>query len=203
MTEKNTSCQRIQPFSHKPLWLYFRFDPYPGPGLVTRIEAGWPPGNPLANQAVPTPVFVATPAEKSLIMNYVRRNDIREKIFDELGLRTMRDMDVDLFRLLIDSLRTQGALPTLNPTQFYATIVQCVRENWEFNNEFTWVILLSFDVEDGLAKVGNVDWVRWALSDLRMIWGLGCSSMGQTGRRIELFFCNLGLIMPTGYGRIS
>ncbi|KUJ19392.1 uncharacterized protein LY89DRAFT_780339 [Mollisia scopiformis] len=139
---------------------YFIFDPYPGPGLVTRIEAGWPPGNVLANMTIPRPAFLATRLEKDRLMEIVRDRNVQDELYtNNVHMRTMRDMDVDAFGRFLEARKDKSWIGKYVPAEFYAIVTQCVRETWDFNDEFTLgpqgIIRFTYDVRPTLTRNGS------------------------------------------------
>ncbi|KAF8860479.1 hypothetical protein BDZ45DRAFT_688468 [Acephala macrosclerotiorum] len=113
--------------------VFFIFDPYPGPGLVTIVEAGWPPAIPFSFMSIPAPKHISTAAEKDEIMAIIRQTGAQKFIFNRMLMQTMRDMDIDMFRLTVE----ENEAHMFEPDEFKALLIQCVRETWDFNNEFT------------------------------------------------------------------
>ncbi|KUJ13001.1 uncharacterized protein LY89DRAFT_785531 [Mollisia scopiformis] len=132
----------------------FLFMPYPGPGLVIRLEVGWPPGDPFAFAKIPEPTFVPTAESKNTIMEIVRRSDFPKAIFGRLDARSMQDIDFETLRRLVT-----GGGYKIRPVPFKATIIQCVREVWDFNTEFTLgpegIVRLTHDLRTVVAQEGG------------------------------------------------
>ncbi|KAE8454261.1 hypothetical protein EG329_005186 [Mollisiaceae sp. DMI_Dod_QoI] len=133
----------------------FLFDPYPGPGLVTRIEAGWPPGVIFAYKNIPEPKIIPSAFDKDGIMMLIRSDGVREFLYENMRLRTLRDMDIDTFRLALQHLRN---FPIDSDT-FRDLIIQCVRETWDFNDEFTLgpkgIIRFTYDMTKLIHKLAS------------------------------------------------
>lgn len=96
--------------------------------------------------SIPAPKHISTAAEKDEIMTIIRRPDCKKFLFDGIGMKTLRDMDIDVFRLVVE----ENEAHMFEPDEFKALITDCVRETWDFNNEFTLgpegIIRLTYDM---------------------------------------------------------
>lgn len=114
------------------------FEPYPAPGIVTRIEAGWPPGAVLPNLSISEPPYLPTAEEKDQLMGIVRHWSFTKFLFDQIDLQTMRDVDVGtLAQILRDGGWQKPDESAIDTDVVWCMIIQCVRETWDLNDEFT------------------------------------------------------------------
>ena len=100
---------------------------------MTRIEAGWPPGDSLAPIRVPEPAYILSAAEKDKVMELIRKPEVPELLYKAYDFRSMGDFDIEMLRLFfLKAYRYQ-----VRRVPFKAIIIQCVRQAWDFNTEFT------------------------------------------------------------------